>query len=172
MSIRARYGKPNTGARGAVQKWRSNRSPTAPNDLRVLASCEGTELASIINNHQVLSGGSTKAEALVEAAARLSAAGVNHAADLDPDNAEHRQAYMGVRGLGPVTLAYFCMLVGHEDVKADTWVVRVVDRAIGTPTSSDSAHELLMASAKQLNVKPRVLDHAVWDFARSGGLKG
>ncbi len=170
LSIRARYGAPDSGVRGAVQKWRTHRLPDRPDDLQVLAKGSGPEISSILGNRQVLSGGSFKTDAAIQAASRLGAAGVQHAADLDPSSAEHRQAYVGVKGLGPVTWSYFCMLLGHQDVKADVWIVRVVEQALGAPATPEHARQVVVDSARELHVEPRVLDHALWDFARMGGL--
>ncbi len=68
----------------------------------------------MLNNQQVLSAGTRKAEAIVQAAAALEAVGVRHAVDLDPSQPEHRSAYVGITGLGTVTWEYFCMCSGAK----------------------------------------------------------
>jgi hypothetical protein len=101
-------------------------------DLTVLANHTADELQTIIDNKQQVSG-RAKATAVVEAAARLVDADVKHAADLDPRDASHKKAYTSVHGLGPITWVYFGMCLGKPGVKADTWITRFVDDAVGRP---------------------------------------
>lgn len=118
-----------------------------------------------LDNHQT-TGGVSKAAAIVQAAHRLADAGVLMAGDLDPSSAEHRRAWCGTRGLGPVTWNYLTMLLGHADVKADIWVVRYVGAALGRSVTADEARELVSGVAQQLHRSPTHLDHAIWLFAR------
>jgi hypothetical protein len=169
LSIRATYGQIHNGVRGAIQRWRAARDGGALDDLAVLASGDPTQLADTIANHQKLSGGSLKALAITEEARSLLDAGVRHAADLAQPAASHKQAYTSVRGLGPVTWTYFLMLLGTPGVKADTWIVRFVERAFGRHVSPTEAAQLLTAAAvaTHLNVSPTALDHAIWNYMRS-----
>jgi len=161
LSIRSRYGKkPTTGVRGAVGRYREHRG--APlDDLTVLAAIEPAELQTVLRNRQK-TGRVTKAEAIVSAAAALSAIGVTHAADLDPTSALHKGTYCSVRGLGPVTWRYFTMLLGTPGVKADTWIIRFVSDALSRQVSSAEAEELIGAVADALGVDRTSLDHAIW----------
>lgn len=161
LSIRSRYGKkPTTGVRGAVGRYRAHRG--APlDDLAALATIEPAELQTVLRNRQK-TGRVTKAEAIVTAAAALSAVGVVHAADLDPQSELHRSTYCSVRGLGPVTWRYFTMLLGTPGVKADTWIVRFVGDALSRQVSPAEAEELIGAAADELAVDRTALDHAIW----------
>ncbi len=104
---------------GATQLYRERRAPEVPDDLPVLAAFDPEHLAGLLQTQQ-RTGGALKAAAITEAARRLSAAGVRHAADLDPAAAEQRAAYCGVRGLGPVTWEYLLMLVGRRALEQAT----------------------------------------------------
>jgi hypothetical protein len=117
LSIRANYGSVDNGVRGAVRRWREHRAVERLDDLSALASIGPEELARVLDNRQVLSGGTSKASGIREAATRLVQAGVRHAAQLDPQSPEHRTAYTGVRGLSNVTYEYLLMLLHHPGVK-------------------------------------------------------
>lgn len=163
LSIRAVYGvSASTGVRGAVAAYKRSRPDRKSwDDLRILAATEPTELQDVLSNRQQ-TGGVTKAEAIVSAAGRLVDVGVIHAADLDRDSSQHRAAYTGTRGLGPVTWAYFAMLLGHEGVKADTLVGRFVEQAIGRNPGPKVVAELVTEAARRLGISPTILDHAIW----------
>jgi hypothetical protein len=111
LSIRARYGKPTTGVRARVRRWREDRGGPV-DDLSQLASWNPEDLAALLGNRQRLAG-RLKTAAIVEAAGRLTAAGARQAAQLDPNNRMYADAYTGVVGLGRVTWAYFAMLLGQ-----------------------------------------------------------
>lgn len=165
FSIRATYSA-TKGPRGAVCRWRAYRADR--DDLALLAATPVGDLLTVFGNRQ-RTGGVLKAEAISWAAGRLHGAGVRRAANLDPANARHRRAYTGVRGLGPVTWAYFAMLIGHPGVKADTWVTRFVSQALGRDVPAEEAENLLVQVAQELQVPATDLDHAVWRFMRAKG---
>jgi hypothetical protein len=166
LSIRARYGQAHNGVRGAVNKYRQLRSVPRADDLSALAAYAPEQLAQMINNRQVLSGGSSKAAAIVEAAGNLVTTGVRHAADLGSPTLEHKRAYTQVRGLGPVTWEYFLMLLGTPGVKADTWIVRFIRDTLQRDLSPAEARELLIEAANALNTNLSALDHAIWNHMR------
>ncbi|MDX6535514.1 MAG: hypothetical protein QOF68_3258 [Gaiellales bacterium] len=99
LSIRATYGQPHNGVRGAVARWREHR---------------GGDLAAVLHNHRKVSGRTLKAEAIVSAADALVKVGVRHSGDFDAASPAQRKAYIGVPGLGPVTWSYLGMLAGAE----------------------------------------------------------
>ena len=176
LSIQAVYGGPDTGVRAAVGRWRQHREGVPLDDLDALASIAPEDLAGVLHNRQRLSGGRLKAEAVVEAAAKLTEAGLRSSADLDAGSSQYRNAYSSVRGLGTVTWDYLCMLLGVDGVKADVWVVRFVARALdadkgGPPPTRDPAYcgELLRLAAAELQVPATQLDHAVWAYMRGVG---
>lgn len=166
LSIRAKYGQPYNGVRGAVRRWREERGVSKLNDLNALATIDPQQLAIVINNQQRLSGGSLKAEAIVEVAQNLLDLGVRHATDLSEPSAEHKRAYRGVNGLGPVTWEYFLMLLGAPGIKADTWILRFVTQALGRKVSPVEAGALLTAVARDMEISSSVLDHSIWDYMR------
>lgn len=163
LSIQAQYETKNgKGVLPKVQGYRSHRGGRA-DDLRELAAMNEAELLAIIGYQRT--GRRTKAGAAIEAAANLVDIGVQHAADFQADSLEQRRAYTRVTGLGPVTYSYLRMLLGHPDVKADTWVNRFTHRVTGDGTlSPGNVSELVSAAAAILpgDISPTVLDHAIW----------
>lgn len=167
FSIRSKYGSENTGVRAVVGRYRDAIGDPKPDQLDRLASMTPEDLTRVLQNAQTVSG-RPKAEALQEAARNLVEAGVKRAADLDPSI--HRAAYTRVHGLGKVTWEYFCMLLGHQGVKADTWVTRWVAQALEVESvDAARAGNLVRAAAQQLGVGTTELDHAIWAHARSRG---
>lgn len=179
LSIRARYGSENTGVRAAVRRYKEFVGDDRPNSLTRLAGFDPTGLGEVLKNRQV-TGGASKATAVVEAAKRLSAEGVERAADIpvaefgDRRTPEQqvrferlKSAYRSVPGLGEVTFAYFTMLLGEPGVKADTWVGRFVAEAIGREVSSAYTEQLVKGAAGHYGVDPRVLDHTIWVYMRT-----
>ncbi|WAH97522.1 hypothetical protein [Arthrobacter sp. MMS18-M83] len=168
LSIRARYGKADTGVRAAVSRYKDAVGDQAPNSLPRLADFDAVKLAKVLHNHQ-MTGNETKAAAIVQAARALSGIGVETAADTDPQDPGHRAAYVNVPGLGPVTWYYFTMLIGAHDIKPDTWVKRFVKLALEAPEldADEYVRRLVNAAAAELDVDPRVLDHAIWLYMRS-----
>lgn len=90
---------------------------------------------------------------------------MQHAEQLDP--VAHRRSYTSVKGLGEITWSYFCMLLGHQDVKADTWIQRFVHESLGRPTDGKEAQSLVREAATLLHVDARDLGHAIWPYMRS-----
>lgn len=137
--------------------------------MQHLANQDPVALESILNRQKVHSG-KTKAFAIVEAAQRFTAIGVTEPSHLRPNDAEHRNQYTGVSGLGPVTWEYFTMLLSHDGVKADTWIKRFVGRAVQHSVSSEYAGALVKEAAEKLDVDQKKLDHALWSYASTTGL--
>jgi hypothetical protein len=176
MSIRFRYGRPRndgswTGARGAVLRYEKHTENVSPSErMQHLAGQDPVALEKILNRQKVHAG-KTKAFAIVEAAKRFAAIGVTEPAHLMPDDADHRTQYTGVSGLGPVTWEYFTMLLSHDGVKADTWITEFVGRAVGKHVHSEFAGALVKEAAKRLDKASKELDHAIWSYASTTGLK-
>lgn len=166
FSVRAKYGsrERETGVFGAVQRYRRSRGGTA-DDLRVLASFEETELVRLTNGGKLARR--TKAAVAQGAAAALVETGVVHSADLADRQAEARSAYLSVMGCGPVTWQYFRMLLGYDDVKPDTWVMRFVQDRLPDVTTTADATALVTEVASQLGVPATDLDHAIWRWRRN-----
>ena len=130
----------------------------------MLAQCSIEELTMILDNHQTLSGGTSKPAAIVEAAAALSAVGVRHARDLDPNSEVHEAAYNDIRGLGRATWVYFTMLLGSPGIKADRWIGRFVSAGLERDSTPRESEALLNNVATELGVDARDLDYAVWSY--------
>lgn len=165
LSIRASYGSPENGVRGAVNRYRSHIGGDHTDDLTRLSGMDH-ELMSRVLNNQVTSG-RTKASAIVEAAGNLVEAGVTDASDVDPLDPKQKKAYTSVHGLGWVTWEYFGMLLGKPGVKADKWIVAAASRAVGRKLSSVEARGLVLGASEELNVSATTLDHALWAHERS-----
>lgn len=166
LSIRTRYGQPHNGVRGAISRWQTVTARNRADDLTVLADWTPSSLADVIGM-QILPGGNLKAQAIIEVAGRLVSAGVRHAVDVDPGSDSLRRAYLGVRGLGPVTWEYFLMLLGRPGVKADRWITRFVHEATRKEYSPASTRSIVLDAARELGVNPIVLDHAIWYYMRT-----
>jgi hypothetical protein len=169
LSIRARYGRPDTGVRARITRYRDARGTNKCDDLGALAALGSNGLHALLATDQKVSG-RLKSDLIVEAAQNLVAAGVGRSSDVltEPqDRTAMRTAYERVYGLGPVTFEYFLMLLGKPGIKADTHIRRYVANALGeSAVSSDRARELLSSAAKQRGVAMTQLDHAVWNFQR------
>lgn len=161
LSIRSRYGNPNSGVRKRVNHYRQHRMADRPDDLALLAAMDPSALARVLDTRQ-RTGGELKTTAIVHAAGRLLDVGVQHASDLDPKSSAQKSAYVGVRGLGPVTWEYLLMLVGKPGVKADTWICRFVEAALSRPVAPHEAGALVREAARLREVSPTELDHAIW----------
>ena len=168
LSARSRYGTPTTGVRGAIKRYRESvgEDGLPLNTLGRLANVDAEQLAGVLHNRQRVAG-RLKTQAIGEAAQRLQAAGVQHAADLDASSTAHRKAYVGVHGLGSVTWTYFTMLLGRPGVKADTWIIRFVKAALERTVGAPEAEVLVSAAAVTLGVSQTALDHAIWSQVRS-----
>ncbi len=70
LSIRSRYGSPTTGVRRRVQLYRQHRGGDRADDLTVLAGTDTGALATLLQTQQ-RTGGVLKADAIVQAAVRL-----------------------------------------------------------------------------------------------------
>jgi hypothetical protein len=176
FSIRAAYGQPAdnatrraaTGVQAVVGRWREYRHEPADN-LRRIAAMDVAEFERILGNRSK-TGGRSKASAVHEAATNLVMTGIVSTADLKQQRRHAEIAYTRVHGLGWVTFAYLCMLLGEMDVKADTWIVRFVTGALGRDAHPGQAQRLLHAAASQLRDDPghtlpttaTDLDHAIW----------
>lgn len=108
-----------------------------------------------------------KADIVSDAAAALLDAGVRSSGDFT-GSSEQKAAYLSTTGCGPVTWAYFGMLLGRPDVKADTWLLRFVRGAIQRPTTSpEETRQLVITAAEIYGVSASRLDHAIWRHARN-----
>jgi hypothetical protein len=167
LSIRANYGNSaSTGVRGAVGRYKEEiRDGITCNDLRILAAQDPAGLVSTLHNRQK-SSGRPKADLIVDVANRLVEAGVIEASDVQPRLEPQRQAWCGVHGLGPVTWAYFGMLVGRPGVKVDRMIHRFVSGVFGRELGEAEATGLVTAVAELMNVTSPELDHAIWRYQR------
>ncbi len=170
--MRARYGSRETGREtgvyGGVQRWRTHRRThggEAANDLRVLAGTNVEDLRAITNSGKIR--GRYKAEVVTDAADALVHAHTVTAADLQEREPTARAAYLAVPGCGPVTWRYLRMLVGADDVKPDTWVMRFVRDKLPEITDPAHAADLITTVAERMGVPARDLDHAIWRFRRA-----
>lgn len=167
LSIRARYGaSAGTGVRRRVSEYRAAENRGDVDDLAMLAEKSEAGLLPC-TGQQKLSGGASKASAVITAATALRAVDVRHAADLADRHDEAKRAYCSVKGLGWVTFEYFTMLAGHPEVKADTWVVRYVARAVGHTVDARTARTLVHDAAAARGHEASALDHAIWKHERA-----
>lgn len=168
-SIQARYSTPN--GKGLLPRLRKFKElhPAAATDLRELADLSEEQVAAVVGRGVI--SGRTKASAVLEAARNLLALqpAVHDADSYDHANPEHRRAYLKVHGLAEVTHNYFGMLLGYPDVKADTWIIRAVQRvaneaglAITVDAKLARAVLVRVHESARLGESVTHLDHAVW----------
>lgn len=168
-SIQARYSTPN--GKGLLPRLRTFKElhPAAATDLRELAALSEEQVAAVVGRGVI--SGRTKASAVLEVARNLMALqpAVHDADSYDHANPEHRRAYVKVHGLADVTHNYLGMLLGYPDVKADTWIIRAVQRVAneaGLAITVDA--ELARTVVARVHESARLgesithLDHAVW----------
>ena len=170
LSIRAKYGTwPTTGVGRRVMAYRELRASSQAgevicDDLAVLADFDRDSLGDVVGRQKV--SGVPKVDVIQNGARALADAGARHTADLKANPEDYKSAYTSVRGLGPVTWSYFGMLLGIQDVKADTMICRYLSRQLGRTVNSDEARGLLLRAAEDLGLEPSALDHAIWRFER------
>lgn len=167
FSVRARYGSRErlTGVYGAVVRWQKSRGEGHGDDLRVLASTSERHLRTLTNSGKI--NGRYKAAVVIDAAQALIQVGVVHASDFPERLPQARAAYLSVTGCGPVTWAYFRMLLGLQDVKPDTWVMRFVQDCLPLVQSPKIASDLIVGVAARMDLSATVLDHAIWRHRRT-----
>lgn len=123
-----------------------------------------TDLIGITNGGKA--SGRTKAAVVIDAAKALQKSGLVHASDLNEREDAARRAYMSTKGCGQVTWQYFRMLLGYDDVKPDTWVMRFVNVTMPAARTPGAVSALVVAVADRLDVPKTDLDHAIWRFQR------
>lgn len=166
FSVRARYGSRQkaTGVYGAVTRWRNFRTEKA-DDLRVLAAVDEAHLRNLTNSGKL--SGRYKATVVMDVALALSSIGILHARDVAARLPEAKRAYLSVKGCGPVTWSYFRMLLGIDDVKPDTWLMRFVQDRLPHVRNTAEASQLVTTVASRLKVSSTALDHAIWRYRRA-----
>jgi len=140
--------------------------------LDLAGASSGRELADrLFGGSRSKTHGRLKADVCVEAAQRLRAAGVTYSGDLREraSDAEVRQAWTGIHGLGWVTWQYFCALNGIDELKPDVMLTRFVAKTVGRRVDAVETDELLSCVWEALlprhpDLTKRALDHAIWRF--------
>ena len=110
-----------------------------------------------------------RSENVRRAAVALRGIGIETLQDIQskrPD--EIKCALKPLLGIGDRTIHMLLMYVGHDDfVKGDVHVCRFVAEALDRPTvSAKEAERLVGSTARALNIVPRLLDYAIWNFER------
>jgi len=179
FSARAVYRSKNgKGIYANVAAWRAGRDRTAWSLDALIAEIDGLGVdgwASHFGNRQhsptrppSAPGGPSKAAAVREAAGALRKHGISTAADIGAGNTGTvQQVLLSIPGIGGGTASYFLMLLGAPGVKPDRMVHRFISDAAGHPFSNAQAENVIRAAAKQLDVQPHVLDHAIWRYESS-----
>lgn len=165
MGIRATYGSPTSGVRAVVARWREHEQPRPLDDLTRLADMNPAELALMVANRQRLAGGPLKTAGIVDAAARMLGVGVRKAAELNPDDPAHRDAYEGVAGLGPVTWQYLTLMLGSPGQDA-LWLADFASDAVARDVSVAEALDLTEAAADSVGADTTRVLRAIWAHQR------
>lgn len=162
LSIRATYGRPDSGVRASVERWRTHRDAAVMDDLTALRSVSPDTLADVVGCRQRLAGDGLKTAGVVEAAHRLLSCGVRRAHDLRGDSPDHRGAITGVVGLGPLTWNYLLIVLAAGDRPADPRLLAFAAHAIDDTVSEAALGVLLDRAATRLQVPLTTLELALW----------
>lgn len=166
--------KHGRGIHPLVTVWRTDQPAAA--SLRVLAA-EIREhgphsWATTFGNTQTSPGrradapeGPTKAAAILQAADKLLALGVDAASDITDVNVNKvKLATRSVPGIGYATTNYFLMLLGRPGVKPDRMIHRFLRDASGRDWPDAPAEALIELAAARLGAEGYVLEHAIWSY--------
>lgn len=168
FSMRAVYRseRPGVGVSGRLSTFRDAHSE-AKNDLTLLHAVGEREIERIMGSTK--SAQRLKSVVAIEAARRFVESGVVTANDFrSKDIAEMKKVYTSVRGLGWVTFEYFSMHLGVPGVKADTMIVRFVNRALEANglqhVTPGETRSLVVEAHGQTGLGESLMhfDHAVW----------
>lgn len=89
------------------------------------------------------------------------------------NNTTFNTAALEIDGIGDLTLSYFFMLSGSDDlIKFDRWLDRNVRYVLGKTITASDALDLFTKTctiliSKYPHLTPRLLDYAVWDYTRN-----
>ncbi|MGI5897828.1 MAG: hypothetical protein ACOX6Q_01560 [Candidatus Dojkabacteria bacterium] len=72
-----------------------------------------------------------------------------------------------IRGIAFTTYQYLRMLCGVDTVKPDIHILRVVEKGVGRKVGPRNAITLVECIAKEMGIKARSLDHAIWGYSSS-----
>jgi hypothetical protein len=162
LSIRATYGRPGTGVRACIERWREHRQGATLDDLTALRTLGPDTLADVLRSRQRLSGDALTTAGILQVTDRLLDLGVRHASDLRADSPEHRAAVTGVVGLGPLTWGYLLIVLAADDRPADPRLLQFAARAVDAEVSDAALGVLLDRAAQRLQVPVTTLELALW----------
>ena len=168
FSMRAVYrsDRPGVGVHGRLMTFREEHYE-ATNDLALLHAIGEGEVERIMGKTK--SAQRLKSAIAIEAARGFVESGVRTANDFrSRDIADTKSIYTSGRGLGWVTFEYFAMHLGVPGVKADTMIVRFVNRALEAEgldhVRARDARALVVAAHEETGRGESLMhfDHALW----------
>lgn len=111
-------------------------------------------------------GGASKAATVRQAACLLTRKeGVRVDTQISVENAANvKAALRQVPGIGYATANYFFMLLGSPGVKPDRMIHRFLKNGTGHWFTNAAAEQTITAAARQLDVQPHELEHAIWRY--------
>lgn len=168
FSIQMRYHTkdPCKGVFGRVRRFRELH-PDTLDDLGSLVNLGSEAIMDIMTRSKT--SGNPKGVASIQAAKALLECEVRTSEDFTrADLAPLKKAYTSVRGLGPVTFEYVAMNLGVPGVKADTMIVRFVNKALSAAglekTDATGARHLIELAHGRSDIECGLteFDHAIW----------
>lgn len=168
FSIQMRYHTkdPSTGVFGRVRKFRELH-PDTLDDLVSFVNLGPDAIMDIMTRSKT--SGNPKGVASIQAAKALLECKIRTSEDFTrADLAPLKKAYTSVRGLGPVTFEYLAMNLGIPGVKADTMIVRFVNKALFAAgldnTDAMGARHLVELAHREFDSGCGLteFDHAIW----------
>lgn len=169
LSIRATYGRPTTGVRAAVLRWREHRGRVRLDDLAALESWDAEAMAQVIGNRQRLADGTLKTAGVLRAAERLRGVGVVHSDDLRADSPVHRDAVTAVPGLGDTTWHYLTLVTDAPQRVPGERVTSIVRDMLGSDVTPTAVSVLLAQAAESLGVDATTVELTLWRLAQRRG---
>lgn len=168
FSMRAVYrsDRPGVGVHGRLTTFRE-KYDGAKDDLALLHAIGEGEIERIMG--RTVSAQRRKSVIAIEAAQRFVESGVRTADDFrNKEIADMKTVYTSVRGLGWVTFEYFAMHLGVPGVKADTMIVRFVNRVLEAegfePVKARDARAIVVSAYEKTGLGESLMhfDHALW----------
>jgi hypothetical protein len=145
--------------------------------MNMFGQADYNELAtSIFRNKQRTSSvsGVLKAEAVVHFLKELSNEGINYFQDLENISTNFESKIKEIIGQkSGISLQYFYMLAGNDRlIKPDRMVIRYIENVVKESISQKDCQNILEKTSLKfqdsgVNISPRELDNAIWNYQRN-----
>jgi len=83
------------------------------------------------------------------------------------ESSVEKYANWNIKGIAFTTYQYLRMLCGADTVKPDIHILRTIEKGIGRKLSTKDSVKIIEYISKEMGIKARDLDHAIWLFSSS-----